>query len=279
MHARFGSTLTVLWTALLALGVTAVVSGVWSGLLAANLAASPLIPWAPLVMAALVWLLWSYLGGRWPPRSTQAARRTLLRPEALPGPVAVWALAAGVFCVIALAGFWMVLHQLVATPTNPLPDFSKLPVLTVAASLVMASISGAVSEEAGFRGYFQGALERRGLGPLAVVITALVMAPEHALTQGFVWPTILFYLLVDAMLGALALITGSIRPGVVVHAIGLLTFFTLVWPSDKDRPLIWSGGADAWFWAHVGQTLVFAALGLFAFVRLARRAAKARQPA
>ena len=30
----------------------------------------------------------------------------------------------------------------------------------------------------------------------------------------------------------------SIRPGIVVHAIGLFVFFALVWPHDKERTLM-----------------------------------------
>ena len=263
-------TLTVLWTGVLAIVMTALVSGIWAGLLGANLATSPTVPWAAGVMALVIWALWSYLGGRFAPRGTQAARRKLLRSEPLPVPTAAWAVAAGVLWVVALAGFWTVLHRLVATHGNPQADFSKLPPATVVVSLAMAAVSGGVSEEAGFRGYFQGALERRGLGVFAILVTALVMAPIHALTQGFVWPTILFYLLVDGMLGALAYVTGSIRPGVVVHAIGLFVFFALVWPNDAHRPLIWSSGADRDFWISLAQTVVFAALGAAAFFRLVR---------
>jgi membrane protease YdiL (CAAX protease family) len=267
-------TLAALWTAVFAILMTGLVSGTWGGLLLANLATTPSIPWAAVVMALLLWALWSYLGGRWAPQGTQAARRRLLRGGALPTPVAVWAVAAGVAWVVALAGLWVVLHRLVAAPGNPLADFSRLPPVTVAVSLVMAAVSGAVSEEAGFRGYFQGALERRGLGALSVLVAALVMAPIHAQTQGFVWPTLLFYLLIDAVLGALAYVTGSIRPGVVVHAIGLLVFFAFVWPADAHRQLIWASGADAGFWLSLAQALVFAALGAVAFVRLTRLAAR-----
>ncbi len=269
-------TITVLWTAVFAALMTGLTSGVWGGLLLANLATTPAIPWAAAVMALLLWALWSYLGGRWAPNGTQAARRTLLRGGALPARIAAWAVAAGVCWVIALAGFWIVLHRLIAAPGNPLADFSKLPPLTVAVSLIMAAVSGAVSEEAGFRGYFQGALERRGLGAFAVLVAALVMAPIHAQTQGFVWPTLLFYLLVDAMLGALAYVTQSIRPGIVVHAIGLFVFFAFIWPQDAHRQLIWTRGADAGFWLSVALTAVFAALGALAFVRLAGRARGAR---
>jgi len=265
-------TLTVLWTGAFAVVMTALVSGVWAGLLGANLATSPAVPWAAAAMGLVVWALWSWLGGRFPPQATAAARRKLLRAGPLPAPVMLWAVAAGVLSVVALAGFWVVLHRLVATHGNPQPDFSKLPPATVVISLAMAAISGGVSEEAGFRGYFQGALERRGLGASAILVAALVMAPIHALTQGFVWPNLVFYLLVDAMLGALAFVTGSIRPGVVVHAIGLFIFFALVWPNDAHRPLISASGADAAFWISVAQTVVCAALGAVAFARLVRLA-------
>jgi membrane protease YdiL (CAAX protease family) len=182
--------------------------------------------------------------------------------------IAAWAVAAGVLWVIALAGFWIVLHRLVAAPGNPLADFSRLPPVTVAVSLVMAALSGAVSEEAGFRGYFQGALERRGLGALAILVAALVMAPVHAETQGFVWPTLLFYLLVDVMLGALAYVTQSIRPGIVVHAVGLFIFFAFIWPGDAHRQPIWASGADAEFWISLALMALFAPLGGLAFARL-----------
>jgi hypothetical protein len=101
------------------------------------------------------------------------------------------------------------------------------------------------------------------------------MAPIHAQTQGFVWPTLLFYLIVDGMLGALAYVTQSIRPGIVVHAIGLFVFFAFVWPADAHRQLIGANGPDAGFWLSLAQTLVFAALGAMAFVRLTRLATRA----
>ena len=272
-------TLTIIWTGAFAVVMTGLTSGVWGGLLTTNLRTTPTIPWAAAAMAAVLWALWSWLGGRWRPASTEGARRMLLRGGKLPTPVAAWAVAAGVAWVVALAGFWVVLHRIVAAPGNPFGDLSKLPPVTVAVSLVMAAVSGAVSEEAGFRGYFQGALERRGLGAFAVLVAALVMAPIHAQTQGFVWPTLLFYLLVDAMLGALTYVTGSIRPGIVVHAIGLLVFFGLIWPQDAHRQLIWVTGADPSFWISLAQTVVFTVLGGSAFVRLLRLAKRAKAEA
>ena len=76
-----------------------------------------------------------------------------------------WALAAGGLSIVALVGYWIVLFRLVKVQGNVLPDFSIYPPLTVALVLVMASLVGALAEEAGFRGYFQGTLERKRAVP------------------------------------------------------------------------------------------------------------------
>ncbi|HEU5438971.1 MAG TPA: CPBP family glutamic-type intramembrane protease [Ktedonobacterales bacterium] len=264
---------------ILAVVVTLIAGGVWSALLVVNLTISPAVPWAVVVMALLLWLMWQYLGGRWWPRGTAGARRRALRAKPLAGRTLAWALVAGLLSIVALAGLWFVLFRLANLPaTRTLLDSSRYPLPTVLLLLVMASLVSSVAEEAVFRGYFQGALERRISGAAAIAIVAAVMAPEHTLTQGFVWPTLIFYLCVDAMLGALAYLTGSIVPGVVVHSIGLLTFFTLVWPGDILRQTVGVGSADAWLWIHLAQATVFAALALLAFARLSKRTSAARRP-
>lgn len=264
---------------ILAVVVTLIAGGVWTVLLVVNLAISPAVPWAVVVMAVLLWLMWQYLGGRWWPHSTAGARHRALRAKPVAGRRLAWALIAGLLSIVALAGLWFVLFQLANLPaTRTLLDNSRYPLPTVLLLLIMASLVSSVAEEAVFRGYFQGGLERRVGGVAAVAIVAAVMAPEHALTQGFVWPTLIFYLCVDAVLGALAYLTGSIVPGVVVHSIGLLTFFTLVWPGDILRQTVGVGSADVWLWIHLGQAIIFAALAVFAFTRLSRNTAATRHP-
>lgn len=181
-----------------------------------------------------------------------------------------WALVAGLLAIVALSGFWIVLFQLVKAPGNPLPDFSRYPLITSVLVVAMASVVSSVAEEAGLRGYLQVSLERAFPAPLAIVISCLVIAPGHGLTQGFVWTTLLFYFFADLTFGVTAYLTNSILPGVVVHGVGLVTFFTLVWPNDATRRLVWADGADAWFWIHVGQAIIGSALAIFAFTRLAR---------
>jgi pimeloyl-ACP methyl ester carboxylesterase/membrane protease YdiL (CAAX protease family) len=261
--------------AVLALVLTMAVGGIWAALLVVNLSRSPAVPWSVFVMALILWMIWRYLDGRWPPRSTSEARRRSLRARRLPGRVFAWAVVAGLLSIVSLTGFWIVLFQLVKAPGNALPDFSRYPLPTVALVLVMASLVGASMEEAGFRGYLQGALERRLGGVAAIAIAAVVLAPGHGLTQGFVWSTLLFYFFVDVMFGTTAYLTKSILPGIVVHTVGLLTFFGLIWPHDKARRLIAEGGADTWFWIHAAQAALFLALAILAFRHLARVAGPA----
>jgi membrane protease YdiL (CAAX protease family) len=257
------------WTGAFAVALTVVSGGVWSALLLFNLKISPAIPWSAVIALALTGLAFSWLGGKWAPSRTQKARKTYLRATPVGPGMFATAVAAGTLGTIAFAGLWIVLFQLVRMPGNR-SDFSHLPLLTVATLLATSALIGAVFEEAGFRGYFQGTLERYLPAPFAILICAVVMAPEHAATQGFVWPTMLFYLLVDVMLGASAALTKSILPGIVVHTIGLAIFFGIVWPGDKMRTLVWQHGADVWFWLHAGQAIVFAAAAIVLFVRLAR---------
>jgi membrane protease YdiL (CAAX protease family) len=244
--------------------------GVWTGLLFVNLATTPAVPWSVVLMGLLLWCTWRYLGGSWASRGTASWRRAHRRSNLLPPATIVWALLAGTFFVAALAGFWSVLFQLVKLPSNHLPDFSRYPLLTAALVLGMASLVSAVTEEVGFRGYFQVSLESRLPAAAAIVLQALLLSPAHALTQGFFWPVLLFYLLVDVSLGLTAYLTNSILPGLAIHAAGLLAFFTLVWPRDAGRRLVSSGGADTWFWVHLCQFVLFAALAVLAFASLAR---------
>ena len=275
MRSRASRIPVLIGFGLLALVLTLLVGGVWSALLVANLAISPAIPWSVVAMAVLLLVLWTYLNGNWGPRRTAETRRRYLRAGLVPYCVFVWALVAGLLAIVSLDGLWIVLFQLfnlAGTRASTLPDYSKYPPLTVALVLVMASLVGAISEEAGIRGYFQGTLEGSVGGVAAIIVAAVVIAPGHGLTQGFVLPTLLFYLCVDIMFGAMAYLTHSILPGIVVHTLGLLTFFTLVWPSDALRQTLGSGDANTWFWIHLAQTIVFAALAILAFSRLAHSA-------
>jgi membrane protease YdiL (CAAX protease family) len=253
----------------LALLIAMLPGGAWAALATTNLNTSPTIPWAPLAMALILWPLWRYLHGRWWPSSTSDARARSLRATRVSRQAFAWALVAGTLSIVALAGLWIVFVQLARRPSNPLPDFSKYPFLTVALTIMMASLVTSVAEEAGFRGYIQSLLERQYRGPAAVLIQSLVIAIPHGLTQRFLWSTLLFYFFVDVMLGVTAYLTNSILPGIAIHTMGLLVFFSVVWPRDGTRRVVWGSGADTWFWIHLAQAIVFGVAAIPAFQRLA----------
>ena len=265
-----GKLLLVAWSALLGFVILVFGAGVWAALVTTNLTTSPTIPWAVPLMALVLWLMWKYLGGSWWPRSTSEARRRCLRSSGVPGPVFAWSLLAGLLAIAALAGFWIVAFQLVKMPGNALPDFSKYPLLTVALMIVMGSVAAPLTEEPAFRGYCQVILEREFRSPIAVLISSVLFALAHGPTQGFLWPKLLFYFLVGVVFGTTAYLTRSILPAIPVHIVGLLVFFSLVWPHDANRRLVSEGGADRWFWIHVAQAVLFTALTIPAFLRLAR---------
>jgi membrane protease YdiL (CAAX protease family) len=261
---------SVVWSAILAFLILAFGQMVWVALLVTNLKTSPAIPWAVALMALVLWLMWQYLGGKWRPHRTSETRRRFLRANAVSGQAWAWAMLAGVLSTVALAGLWIVLFQLVKMPANLLvPDFSRLPMLTAVLVLVMASLVSPITEESGFRGYCQVILEGEFRGVVAVLISSVLFALAH-LTQGFSWSKLLVYFLFGVMLGAMAYLTDSILPGIAVHIIIDLTFFSLIWPFDATRRLVWEGGADLWFWLHTLQAIIFTMLALIAFKRLAR---------
>jgi membrane protease YdiL (CAAX protease family) len=263
-------TLNVVGFGLLALAITILAGGIWSALLVTNLRSSPAVPWSVPAMALLLWLAWSYLSGSGWPRSTSEARRRYLRANRKSGQTYLWAFVAGVLSVVALAGTWIVLFRLVKMPPNALSDVSSYPRITVALMILMGSLVSPLMEEAGFRGYFQVTLEREVRAPLAVVICSVVFALAHGPTQGFLWPKLLFYFLVGMAFGATAYLTNSTLPAIPVHFVGLLVFFTLIWPRDAARRLVLQSGTDSWFWIHAAQAVVFTVLAVGAFRRLAK---------
>ncbi len=275
MYSHLGGVLKALGFGILAFFIVALTGGIWSALIVTNIKISPRIPWAVVVMGLTLWLGWQYLGGKWWPRTTSDARSRYLRAKPVSGLVFAWAVMAGALSVGALAGCWIVLFQLVKTPANAVLDYSSYPQLTVVLMLMMSSLVSPLSEEAGFRGYLQVALEREFNGIVAVVVSSVLFALAH-LNHGLFWPKQLVYFFAGVAFGVIAFLTKSILPGIVAHIVGDLTFFIFVWPRDSSRRLVSQGGADVWFWIHAAQSVVFTALAILAFTHLASLSERSR---
>ena len=269
MRSLLRKILMVAWSAVLAFLILGLGQGIWGALLVTNLKTIAAIPWAVPLMGLVLWLMWKYLCGSWWPRSTSEARRRCLRARRVPVPVSGWALVEGLLSIVALAGYWIVLFQLVKMSPNTVPDLSKFTWLTTTLVIVMASLVSPVTEESAFRGYCQVILEREFNGTVAVVISSFSFAMAHV-THGLLWPKLLVYFLVGLVFGVTAYLTRSTIPALPVHIVGDMIFFILVWPYDAGRQFVWESGADKWFWIHARQAVLFTALAIPALLRLAK---------
>ncbi|MBZ5610752.1 MAG: CPBP family intramembrane metalloprotease [Acidobacteriia bacterium] len=237
--------------------VTGAVTIPWSMLASANFRYWPSIPWSALVAAPVLWLYWQYLKGRGWPASTVAARRINLGLRSLSSDVWGMALFAGMIGLGALLAFQAVLARLVPLPPEQqMPDVSRMPVPTMAVLVIMGSLVAGFTEEAGFRGYMQGAIARRHGPVAAILVSGTVFGFAH-----FTHPTVglahlPYYIAVSAVFGMLAYLTGSIMPGVVLHAFGdafdgllLVTSGRSTWPEPPpSKGLVWEAGTDLAFW-------------------------------
>lgn len=252
---------------------------VWAALAYANLKTTPATPWAVPAIAAVLWLMWLYLGGKGWPKSTAATRKRLLRARRVSRAAFAWSLVAGLLAIAAVAGYWIVLFRLVRLPANPLlpQNFVSGP-LMIAAFTVGASLVAPITEESAVRGYLQSALEREFRPATAVLLSSVVFAAAHV-SQGAMWPKLFLYFLVGLTFGTIAYLTNSILPAIPVHFIADVTFFALIWPHDASRGLISETGTDLWFWIHVAQAAGFTLLAILAFRKLAAATADRRRPA
>lgn len=183
----------------------------------------PEVPWAAMAMACLLAVMLAWLGGLGGPRRTSAFRRfhlRLWRPE--PGAWSGENRAAILSLVGAMVGL-AVAYVLIGSQRPP-QDVSAYPIAVLWSALLMGPTVAGVVEESAFRGYRQSHLER--IGPtFAIVVTSAAFTLLHA-TQGLTYlltfgPGIF---IASLIYGHLALKSGSILPGMVLHVGGDLAY-------------------------------------------------------
>jgi membrane protease YdiL (CAAX protease family) len=253
-------------------------TGPWAIFVAANFKYFPSLPWSVVVTGPYLWLFWRYFQGKGWPRSTSEARRTNLRARALSEAVWGWSLLAGMVGLAALVAFQRVLARLVAFPQEPLPHVSNMSTLALLAMLLMSAAVAGLTEEAAFRGYMQGPIERRHGPVIAILVSGALFGIAHFTHPGVGFALLPYYWAISLVYGMLAYLTGSILPGVVLHATGnvfggiSLLMNGQSWTQSSPTPaaLIWESGADSSFWwsCLVAALLVLAAV--WAYRGLAR---------
>ncbi len=249
----------------------------WAVLVSANSKHGSAVPWAVPPTALYLWLFWRYVRGAGWPRSTAQARRSRCRANRLSDDVwgrALFAGGLGLATVVLLQG---VMNRLVTLPPQRDLDVSRYPFVTVVLWLLMSATVAGVVEEASFRGYMQGPIERRH-GPVsAILVTGSLFGFAHFTHPEVTLILLPYYLAVAAVYGALAHLTNSILPSMVLHAGGnVLGAFDLFargrseWQATSNpKPLIWETGADATFWISLGAAVVVGATAVWAYANLA----------
>ena len=246
---------------------------------AANLRYYASVPWAVPVTAVYLWVFWRYLKGAGPPESTAEQRRTSLRANRVSRHVWAWALLAGGLGIVVLVLALRVANRLVALPSQQLPDLTQVPEVTVLSLLLMAAPVAGIVEEAAFRGYMQGPIERKYGLAVAILVTGTMFAVAHLDFTLILWP---YYVAVAAIYGTVTYLTNSILPAVVLHTGGNIYSNLDLWlhgqaewqASSSPSALIWKTGADASFSIWCIALLIVAAAMVWAYIELARAARK-----
>lgn len=198
-------------------------AGTWFVLARLNATHRADVPWAAAAMALYLVITVTWLNGGGPPRGSATTRRELLRlwpPQRLGPGADGLSTAAMILLLAALTAAWILIGRL-----TPVPDLSGYPTSSYRWSLfVMSPIVAGVVEESAFRGYMQRGLERVDARS-AIWVTSLVFVASH-ITHGL--GTVLMLgpgiFVVSMLYGHLALRTGTILPGMFIHALGDLSY-------------------------------------------------------
>lgn len=264
--------------ALVAIGIALIPQGVWSALIIANLKVSPRVPWAVAVMLVLLLLMWRYLGGGFAQKGTVNSRQRHMRFARVAPRVNAWALVAGGLSLLSLTGLWIVLARLVRMPGSVLPSMANVPAPIATLAIVTGAAISPICEQIGIWGYGQTMLRSNFTRMSGIVLSALIFAvlphPPFGVTPLL---KAAFFFLVGLVFAVTADLTGSIKPNFPVHVLGLLIFFTIIWPNDPQRVIVSVRAVDPWFIIHSVQVLVFGLLAIYAFTRLDRVVTAAEQ--
>jgi len=268
--------MTMIVTAIL-VGVVVLLAGnlPWAGLGALNFRLGTTVPWAILPMSLYLWVYWRFIGGGWGAPDDAAWRRTNLRANRLSAGVWGASLAAGALGFGALLALLALAARLVELPASaPIVTPPGMPMATAVLLLAMQSIVAGVTEEAGFRGYMQGPIERQYGLLVAVLVNGTVFGLLHFSNHPRdVLLMLPYYIAVAAVYGGLTWAADSILPALVLHSVGDVVVLTRWWATGQPEwqlaatppPLVREHGIDASFVLIVIATLVLALLTAVAY--------------
>lgn len=241
------------------------------GLAWSNLRVLPVVPWAIVPMAVYLWFYWQYIGGRIGSPDNAATRRENLRANRLSPDVWAMSIVAGLIGFAAIMALLAIMARLVTMPESARITMPEgMPSSTAFLLLVMSSVVAGVTEEAGFRGYMQGPIERHyGLATAILVngvMFGLMHFPNFSSRPSSVFMMLPYYVAVSAVYGGMTWAANSILPSLALHASGNVFSLTRYWTTGRPEweisanvpPLVWDSGVDA---AFAGAAVACIALG------------------
>jgi membrane protease YdiL (CAAX protease family) len=175
--------------------------------------------------------------------------------------------AAGVLALGAFGGLWIAASDLVRLPPGIQPKAPGAPIATLVALLLTSAIAAPLTEEAAFRGYATGILRRAWGSRSAAVLGATALFAAAHFLQGLDPLKLALYFAAGLIFALVAEFTNSLYAAMIVHGLGDILGFTVLWPHDQQAHAM--GFADPLFAPALGALVVFTPLAAVAFRRLA----------
>jgi membrane protease YdiL (CAAX protease family) len=250
----------------------------------ANLQRWPTIPWSVAPIILWLWIFWQYFGGRWWPLSTAQSRAEGLAARSLSRHEWRWALVAGGLGMTSVVALHLVLSPITPPTYNVYYKLFRLvPFPTLVLLVITLSAVAGIIEEAAFRGYMQGSIERRHGPVVAIAVTTFVFVLMHfGDVQEMSAPRTLFIAVVSVMYGVLRHLTRSILPGIILHSAGdaysiMLLWFYWVRGAVGEGPIGFANASKLpVFWLDVAELFLFTAASVWAFRKLALSESESR---
>jgi membrane protease YdiL (CAAX protease family) len=188
-------------------------------------------PISLIVISAYLFLYWKFFSGSWGPKKTAEIRKKYFRAGSLSPKLWKWSLLLAILFVLVFQSGFVVIFRLFQFPADLFNQgfgFEALPLWTAWAIIILAALSAALTEEVGFRGYAQVALEEH-YRPFPAIIIITVMFVLFHLNQAWALPALLQLFAAGLFASAFAYASGSILPGIISHFIIDIVNFSYWW--------------------------------------------------
>jgi len=188
-------------------------------------------PISLIVISAYLFLYWKFFSGSWGPKKTAEIRKKYFRAGSLSPKLWKWSLLLAILFVLVFQSSLVVIFRLFQFPADLFNQgfgFEALPLWTAWAIIILAALSAALTEEVGFRGYAQVALEEH-YRPFPAIIIISVMFVLFHLNQAWALPALLQLFAAGLFASAFAYASGSILPGIISHFIIDIVNFSYWW--------------------------------------------------